>query len=71
MPVKSFLLHRVQQSEQQAELENTHKEKYKNVFPVETYGMKLELKSAYFFFLFLWILKANFHFFVCVIDFKK
>lgn len=36
MLVKSFLLQRVQQAEQWAELENTQKEKYRNVFPVET-----------------------------------
>lgn len=60
MLVKSFLLQRVQQAEQWAELENTQKEKYRNVFPVETYGMKLELREVLIFFpLFLWILKAN------------
>lgn len=36
MLVKSFLLQRVQQAEQRAELENTQKEKHRNVFPVET-----------------------------------
>lgn len=50
MLVKSFLLQRVQQAEQWAELENTQKEKYRNVFPVETYGMKLELREVLIFF---------------------
>lgn len=75
MLVKSFLLQRVQQAEQWAELENTQKEKYRNVFPVETYGMKLELREVLIFFpLFLWILKANSQFIIylfLVIAFKK
>lgn len=74
MLVKSFLLQRVQQAEQWAELENTQKEKYRNVFPVETYGMKLELREVLIFFpLFLWILKANsqFIYLFLVIAFKK
>lgn len=75
MLVKSFLLQRVQQAEQWAELENTQKEKYRNVFPVETYGMKLELRKVLIFFpLFLWILKANSQFIIylfLVIAFKK
>lgn len=65
MLVKSFLLQRVQQAKQWAELENTQKEKYGNVFPVETYGMKLELREVLIFFpLFLWILKANSQFII-------